>query len=457
MTINSHREKNDKFCQVSTINDVDNVTTVYDTVIVGSGIAGSSLARDLTKAEQRVLLVEKGGHHRYLGNHLAVLRIADKKGFRYTKEHLMIASGTTMGGSSVISAGTAFRPPRKVFQPWGIDLERELDESEKETGATILSDELIGQGNLHLLKAGNQLGYDWIRLPKFIDSSKCVPNCSACMLGCKRVAKFTARRLIEEAISQGLQIQKKNIDHVVVEGGKAMGVKPKRGHILRADRIIISAGGIHSPIILQKTGIKNAGQGFFMDPMIFTYGVASEKAHRTIHDMPMAVGTFKFYDEEGILHSPVVDPWGIFLISFLYQKNPLKVLRFRHYSRLMGIMSKIQDGKKGTISQGRLGVKISKKLTEEDQNRLEKGNSLAKEVIIEAGSKSKHVFSTPIRGAHPGGTNSIGQVVDSDLKTNIPNLFVCDASILPRSLGSPLVLTIMAFAKRLSSYILREY
>lgn len=432
------------------------MTTDYDTIIVGSGIAGSTLARDLIKADQEVLLLEKGAYHRYLGNHLAVMRIADKKGFRYTKEHLMIASGITVGGSSVISAGTAFRPPRKFFQPWGIDLERELDESEKETGTTILSDELIGQGNLHLLKAGNQLGYGWIRLPKFINSSKCIPNCSSCMMGCKREAKFTARSLVKEAKSQGLQIQKKNVDHVIIKGGKAIGVKPKRGHIIKADRIIVSAGGIHSAVILQKSGINNVGKGFFIDPMIFTYGVASEKAHRTIHDMPMAVGTYKFYEEEGIFQSPVVDPWGIFLISFIYQKNPLKVLKFRHYFHLMGIMSKIQDEKKGILSQGRLGIKISKKITEQDQSRLEKGNSLAKEVLIEAGSNPKHIFSTPIRGAHPGGTNSIGEIVDSNLMTKIPNLFVCDSSILPHSLGTPLILTIMAFAKRLSRYILTE-
>ncbi|MHA2304581.1 MAG: NAD(P)-binding protein [Candidatus Hodarchaeales archaeon] len=83
----------------------------YDTIIVGSGIAGSTLAFELTKIGQKVLLLEKGGNHKLLGNHLAVLRIADKKGFRYTKEHLLVASGITYGGSSLISAGTAFRPP----------------------------------------------------------------------------------------------------------------------------------------------------------------------------------------------------------------------------------------------------------------------------------------------------------------------------------------------------------
>jgi len=40
-------------------------------------------------------------------------------------------------------------------------------------------------------------------------------------------------------------------------------------------------------------------------------------------------------------------------------------------------------------------------------------------------------------------------VVDGELKTEIDNLFVCDASVLPVSPGLPPVLTIMALARSL--------
>ena len=90
------------------------------------------------------------------------------------------------------------------------------------------------------------------------------------------------------------------------------------------------------------------------------------------------------------------------------------------------------------------------------KKRLEEGKVFAQEVLLEAGSKSRHLFSSPIRGAHSGGINSINNVVDSNFATKIPNLFVCDSNILPRSLGGPLVLTLMAFAKRLASQIINE-
>ena len=382
--------------------------------------------------------------------------MADMKGFRYTKEKALVASGITFGGSSVISSGTAFRPPSNSFKDLGILLDHYLDQAEIETGTTILPDSQLGQGNLNLLAAGNRLGYQWEKLPKFIDPEKCKVGCSACMMGCKLGAKFTARVLIDDGKHYGLITEKKKIDHVIVERNRAIGVKPTRGHSIYSDMVIVAAGGVHSPIILQKSGIKNSGKSFFMEPMTFTYGIAKEKKNRTINDIPMSVGTYHFHNE-GFLQSPVVDPWGLFMLTFALQRTPWNVFRIRHYPRLMGIMTKIQDQKAGQLTRGRLSLSISKPLTSQDQNRLDKGKDIAKEVLIEAGAKKNNIFSTPTRGAHPGGTNSIGEVVNSDLQTDIRNLFVCDASILPYSLGTPLVLTLMAFGLRLADYIKDNY
>ena len=43
--------------------------------------------------------------------------------------------------------------------------------------------------------------------------------------------------------------------------------------------------------------------------------------------------------------------------------------------------------------------------------------------------------------------------VDSNLETEISNLFVCDASVLPISPGKPPILTILALSKRLADYL----
>jgi choline dehydrogenase-like flavoprotein len=59
-----------------------------------------------------------------------------------------------------------------------------------------------------------------------------------------------------------------------------------------------------------------------------------------------------------------------------------------------------------------------------------------------------------VRGAHPGGTARIGDVVDHDLQTRIRNLYVCDASAIPEALDLPVVLTVIALGKRLAAHLL---
>ena len=53
-------------------------------------------------------------------------------------------------------------------------------------------------------------------------------------------------------------------------------------------------------------------------------------------------------------------------------------------------------------------------------------------------------------------TAKIGEIVDSNLETDIKNLFVCDASVLPISPGKPPILTILALSKRLADYLKKE-
>jgi choline dehydrogenase-like flavoprotein len=44
--------------------------------------------------------------------------------------------------------------------------------------------------------------------------------------------------------------------------------------------------------------------------------------------------------------------------------------------------------------------------------------------------------------------------VDQNLETEIKNLFVADASVIPEALDRPVVLTVISLAKRLSEHLL---
>ena len=95
-------------------------------------------------------------------------------------------------------------------------------------------------------------------------------------------------------------------------------------------------------------------------------------------------------------------------------------------------MCKITDERSGLVHRNGL---ISKRLTQQDKDRLKAG---ARDIIV-----TKHP-----RGAHPGGTAAVGEVVDSELKVKgCEGLYVCDASVFPVTPGLPPILTIVAIAK----------
>jgi len=120
-------------------------------------------------------------------------------------------------------------------------------------------------------------------------------------------------------------------------------------------------------------------------------------------------------------------------------------------SRLVGIMTKTRDDATGQIySDGT----ISKPVTENDWKRLKEGSSIAKKILIKAGAAEKSILVSKPQGAHPGGTCAIGKIVDKNLQTEIENLFVCDASVLPIAPGMPPILTIVALAKKLAKTLL---
>ena len=63
------------------------------------------------------------------------------------------------------------------------------------------------------------------------------------------------------------------------------------------------------------------------------------------------------------------------------------------------------------------------------------------------------MFSTWRFASHPGGSAKIGDVVDSNLATEIDGLFVCDCSVIPEAWGLPPTLTILALARRLAGQL----
>ena len=423
-----------------------------DVVVVGTGPGGTSVARELARAGKKVLLLEKGRDLKMIGNHFSALLYADKMGMNWTEEGLNIVRAFVTGGSTIMYCGSAMMPPVWLKTKYGIDVDPYAHEVVRELNLVPLPDEVVGTAGMRILEAGNELGYDFEKMPKFIDAEKCRMRCGGtCMLGCPHGAKWTAREYIEDTVEAGGElITRADVQHVVTEDGVARGVvalTPRGILEVESDAVIISAGGVGTPSILQKSGLHEAGIGMFIDPLIFVTGVSRHKGN--CQGPPMCVGTNKFM-EEGILLSELIDPWMIWVIMVLRQ-NPSKILNFLSYRRQLSLMVKIGDERKGFIT---MDGRISKPLTQQDRFRLNRGAALSREVLIRAGCDPRSIMVGPVRGAHPGATARIGDVVNENLETRVKNLYVSDASVLPEALDRPLVLTVISLGRRLADHML---
>lgn len=418
-----------------------------DYLIVGSGAGGATLAKELSNKGNSVLILEKGNYEKKLGTFQDSLRFYDANRLtkipRKSKEGVIIWRTIMAGGSTVVSCGNGTRCLQKELLNFGIDLEEEFIEAEKEMKIKPMSEEFLSAGSKNIMQAAKELGYEIQPMLKFIDPEKC-KNCGQCVFGCSRDAKWTALNYLDKAIEQGTQIEYNiSVERILSDNGKAIGVRGVSQNGRQdyfADIIILAAGGLGTPVILQNSGVQNAGSGLFIDLFMNTYGVTNGINQK--NEPVMALIDSEFHDKKG------------FILSTYINTSPM--VRFIELgprgftlptNRLIGIMNKTTDEANGHVYAN--GT-ISKPITDKDWQRLKEGSAISKEILLKAGAKSNSILFSKVQGAHPGGTTAIGKIVDKDLQTEIKNLYVCDASVLPRSPGLPPILTICALAKKLT-------
>ena len=150
--------------------------------------------------------------------------------------------------------------------------------------------------------------------------------------------------------------------------------------------------------------------------------------------------------------STLIDPWMLYPM-IMTLKGPTYPFTAVNYRKTHGLMIKVKDEIAGGIT---MEGKISKPMTERDQQRLNHAAIVCRKILVEAGCDSESIFITPLRGTHPSGTVRIGEMLDTDLRTEVEGLYVCDASTFPEALDRPTVLTIIALGKRLSQHLLNK-
>lgn len=396
-------------------------------VIIGTGAGGGILARELAKNGQEVVMLEKGPY------------IEPKDAFECYDKYghgVDLLSTTCIAGSTIVSMANMVRALDEEFHEYGIDLTEEYKYVEELVGVHELDDSHIGQGTQLFLDAARDLGLDVQKMPKAIREEDCI-QCGKCAFGCPVNAKWTAKDFVDEAVEAGATlICDAEVTDIILCNMEACGVKYVKDHeenLIKTDKIILCAGAINTPVILKNMGLTGIGRELFFDPFVTVGGYLKDINFKS--EVQMA-GLVK---GEHFVLSPHFS-------TFTFDDDV-------EDKDIFSIMVKTPDEAKGYVHSDGFVQKVN---TIEDIRYLAEGVATAGFILEKMGVDPKTIRSTHYRGAHPGGTAKIGNVVDNNLETEIPNLFVCDASVLPVSPGKPPILTILALSKRLADYLLKK-
>lgn len=419
----------------------------FDVIIVGSGPGGGSVANELSKQGWKILIIEKGRGEPIKGTATQLISMAliPGKSLHFTQQMLGLIHGITVGGSSIIYYANAFDPPYELFEAYGIDLRLEVAEVKQELPIAPLSDDLIGPAARKIMESAKDLGIEWNKLPKIVYQDNCRLNCDKCVMGCPYGAKWSSRMYVEDACENGsVLLTGADVKRVLQENYGASGVEfSYQGALHRAfaKTIILAAGGIGTSLILRESGIHNVGSDFFFDPLIFAIGEVDDL--RGGKEFPMATGCH--FHEDGYMLTDLVLPRWLY---WLFTAQVLRFDRLPAHRRSLPIMIKAKDELGGHLTKR---GSVRKRLSEIERKRLMNGYEHARKILVNAGARN--IYKTWYLAVHPGGTVKINEVVDSNLKTELDNLFVCDCSVIPEAWGLPPSLTLLALGKRLGKHL----
>ncbi|AZP11899.1 GMC family oxidoreductase N-terminal domain-containing protein [Undibacterium parvum] len=419
---------------------------LFDVIVIGSGPGGATVAREMARQGQRVLILERGSNAPLTGklSQMAAIAAIPGRGAYFNRDASLLVQGVTAGGSSAINFATAMAPPLPLFDAYGVDLRAALSALQSELPLAPLPDNLLGPAAQQLLQAARSLGHNWQKLDKMIYPSLCRTGCWRCVYGCPYGAKWSARNFLEQAIADGAEmLTGATVRKILQQDSTAVGVEYQHeGRLQRvyAGRIVLAAGGIASPQLLHASGLLAAGASHFSDPVVAVMG--SLQGLHAGAEVPMAAGMH--LPEAGIMLADMSLPRP------MYQAFAMQVGRFDRllaHQKTLTLMVKIRDQIGGSI-----GTRwVNKSLQAEDQQKLRHGVALANTILRQAGATQ--IFKSWHFAAHPGGSIRIGAGVDSDLQSSTKNLFVCDASVIPTAWGLPPTLTLLCLGKRLADHL----
>jgi choline dehydrogenase-like flavoprotein len=481
-----------------------------DVLVIGSGAGGGVVAGELTNAGFDVLVVEKGIYKKptEFNNREAesVATLYDSQGLLATKDgSITVFAGSNLGGGTTINWSGSLKTPDYILEEWAkqADLPFLLTPAYQKGFEAVMQKTNVQTNesphnaqNQKLWQGSEKLGHLLKVMPRNV--SGCLAHnteeCGYCSLGCRNNSKMSVTKTyLQEAYNKGTRfLTEVEIHKLTIENGKVVGAvgsyfglgKPKN-IVIKAKKVVVSAGAIYTPILLQKSGLqhKEIGKNLYLHPTAVVSGIYNQKIESWKGVMMSAINdefarlteNFGFKIETAPVHAGLFGlgmPWTS---AQQHKELMLKAYQTAHFI----ILTRDKFG--GTVHVNKYGrPKISYTLHEFDKKHLLKGFEEAIKIHLQAGAEEAFLPHNSLLSykkqsslqniandiqklswkantyglfsAHQMGTCRMGgnakthAVAPNGELYEVKNLYVADASLFPVCSGVNPMLSVQALA-----------
>ncbi len=477
----------------------NDVTYHADVCIIGSGAGGSVVAYELTKQGKTVAMLEAGNY--YTEDDIQI-QTRDDVLLNLWKNHgiflsnnfsVNVAQGQCVGGSTIINYGICFRFPEYVKKMWqeqhGVQLtDQEIDAAytkvEQQYGVTGIQQE--GKSHEKIGQGCDVLGYSHGWMKKALRGDKKQNALNTYLENSDHAKlKIFANCKAESVTKSGTTITK--IQGIATDPD----TKLKHKVTVTAQKFVLAAGPIASSEFLLKNKIANSsgqvGKNFSLHPSSSVVGVFDEEINGQDYSvMAYVCDQFSARKQEKfgyVIESVFVSPSQFSIIMPHFGEKNLDEVRKYHHVSMAGVL--VHDQAVGQIKLNHNGdATLDYDLSKEDQEKMVDGMRKAALIYFKTDAKeviTGHIETTIIKNegeieekiksdsagqgklliasAHPQGGNKMGSdsnvaVVDSYCKSHdLENLYICDASVFPTSIGVNPQLTVLMLATIAADHI----